>query len=192
MASTAGDVSQVWQTGSAAPVALFICTNCAREGRDARATQRDLRAGLCLDWPFAVDEMVVPCSGKIQPEHLLKAFEAGADLVCVVGCEQDNCHCLEGSRRAAQRVHYVRELLDEAGLGGERLLMFYLPGTAREDMAAAFSVQSGTDPGEASRTRISSLLEGIRDEMIARLASLRPSPLRGDSAARRASSMEAE
>lgn len=145
-----------------------------------------------MDWVVEVHEMVLPCTGKIQPEHLLKAFEAGADLVCVVGCEQDNCHCLEGSRRAAQRVHYVSELLDEAGLGGQRLLMFHLPGTAREDMAAAFSAQSGTGPGDATRTRTSSLLGEIRDQIIARLASLGPSPLRGDSVARRASSTEAE
>jgi F420-non-reducing hydrogenase iron-sulfur subunit len=187
-----GNSNRSKQTRRAASVVLIICVNCLRESDERGPLPAGERPAARLDWPIEAEDILLPCTGKIQPEHLLKAFEAGADLVCVVGCEQDNCHCLEGSRRAAQRVHYVRELLDEAGLGGQRLLMFHLPGTAREDMGAAFSAQSGTGRGEATRARISSLLGGIRDEITARLASLGPSPLRGDSAARPASSMEAE
>ena len=65
----------------------------------------------------------VPCSGKLQPEHLLKAFEAGADLVVVLACGNGDCRYLEGRSRIERRVEYVRGLLDEIGLGGERLLL---------------------------------------------------------------------
>jgi coenzyme F420-reducing hydrogenase delta subunit len=137
-----------------------------------------------------VNQVVLPCTGKLQPEHLLKAFEAGADMVCVVACEEDNCHCLEGSRRAIQRAQYVKGLLDEAGLGGERLLIFHLPGTAREDMALGCGLESRPAPGEATRTGIPSCLETICDEIMAKLESLGPNPLREDGAAHRAANME--
>ena len=77
------------------------------------------------------------CTGRLQPEHVLKAFESGARLVCVIACDEGNCHHLEGSRRCARRVEYLRGILDEVGLGRERLLLCHLPGTAAEDMALA-------------------------------------------------------
>jgi coenzyme F420-reducing hydrogenase delta subunit len=65
----------------------------------------------------------VPCSGKLQPEHLLKAFEAGADMVVVLTCRDGDCRYLEGRRRIERRVDYVRGLLDQIGLGGRRLVL---------------------------------------------------------------------
>jgi F420-non-reducing hydrogenase iron-sulfur subunit len=65
----------------------------------------------------------VPCSGKLQPEHLLKAFETGADLVVVLTCGDGDCRYLEGRRRIERRLDYVRGILDEIGLGGARLLL---------------------------------------------------------------------
>jgi F420-non-reducing hydrogenase iron-sulfur subunit len=108
----------------AAAVTVFVCANCA----DA--------AG--FSWPEGVRQVVVPCTGRLQPEHMLKAFEAGADAVCAIGCEDEGCHYLEGSKRCTRRVAYLRALLDEIGLGGERLLRFQLKGTA-----AAGAVREG-------------------------------------------------
>jgi F420-non-reducing hydrogenase iron-sulfur subunit len=36
------------------------------------------------------------------------------------------CHYLEGNLAAERRVHYVKSLLDEIGIGGDRLEMFFL------------------------------------------------------------------
>jgi len=108
----------------------------------------------------------------------LKAFERGADLVCAVACEEDNCHYLEGSKRCARRVDYLRSILEEVGLGGERLMFFHLPGTAAEDMALAAgrpvpaSVSNGLDAKVAA----------IRGQVIQALGSLPPSPLRAAAA----------
>jgi len=80
--------------------------------------------------PFAIRKVRVPCSGKLQPEHLLKAFEAGADLVVVLTCPNGECRYLEGRRRIERRVEYVRGLLDEIGIGGKRLLLLDRPDDA--------------------------------------------------------------
>jgi len=37
-----------------------------------------------------------------------------------------DCHFLEGNLRAKERVAYTKTLLDELGLGGERLEMFHI------------------------------------------------------------------
>ena len=55
---------------------------------------------------------------------MLKGFEAGADGVMVSGCEAGTCHFLEGNLRARERVEYARHLLDECGLGADRLVMY--------------------------------------------------------------------
>jgi coenzyme F420-reducing hydrogenase delta subunit len=67
------------------------------------------------------------CSGKLQVSTILKAFEDGADGVCVVGCPVNECHNLMGSQRAAHRVLAVRKALTELGVEGERIEMFHLP-----------------------------------------------------------------
>ena len=122
---------------AAAAVTMFVCANSMRPGVSPTSGMRHPPARLAQSWPFPVREVMVPCAGKLQPEHLLKAFEAGADLVCVVACAGDNCHTMEGSRRAQRRVEYVGSMLDEVGVGRERLLMVNFPGSASEDMGAA-------------------------------------------------------
>lgn len=67
------------------------------------------------------------CSGKLQVSTILKAFEEGADGVCVVGCPVNECHNLMGSQRAAHRVLAVRKALSELGVEAERIEMFHLP-----------------------------------------------------------------
>ncbi|MGD0766482.1 MAG: hydrogenase iron-sulfur subunit [Dehalococcoidia bacterium] len=103
-------------------------------------------------------EIALPCSGRLQPAHLLKAFEAGADAVCVITCAGADCLYLEGGLRLERRVQYVRGLLDEIGLGGERLLLFELPTeTQRENSFGP---------------------NGLPEEIAAKLAAVGPSPLR--------------
>jgi coenzyme F420-reducing hydrogenase delta subunit len=37
-----------------------------------------------------------------------------------------DCHFLEGNLRAKERVEYAKDLLDELGLGSERLEMYHI------------------------------------------------------------------
>jgi hypothetical protein len=122
-------------------------------------------------------EVVLPCTGKLQPEHLLKAFETGARAVCVIACAADNCHYLEGSRRAERRVEYVRELLDEIGLDSERLMLFHLPGSAHEDMTSGCTLAEGSTGTQLSQEELDSRLAAICEEVMAKLDALEPNPL---------------
>jgi len=156
-------------TGEAS-ITVFLCANCARGGvRPSPTGHRPVKPE--FDWPFAAREVMVSCTGKLQPEHLLKPFEAGSDAVCVIACEEDNCHHLEGSRRVRRRVEYVARLLDEVSLGGQRVMLFHLPGSAREDMFAG-------DNTPAPPEVLGEQLRAVREKIVARVESLAPNPLR--------------
>jgi coenzyme F420-reducing hydrogenase delta subunit len=68
----------------------------------------------------------LPCSGKFDVLHALRAIEDGADGVMVVGCLEGDCHFLQGNINARRRVDYVAHLLEEIGLEKERVAMFNL------------------------------------------------------------------
>jgi coenzyme F420-reducing hydrogenase delta subunit len=155
---------------------MFVCANSARPGASPTSGMRTPPSHLAFDWPFLPHEVLLPCAGKLQPEHLLKAFEAGADLVCVVTCAGDNCHTLEGSLRAQRRVEFVRSMLDEMGVGGERLMLATLPGSASEDMEAARGDARGL--GGARDEEIAGRLADLSKTIVGRLEALGMSPLR--------------
>jgi len=77
-----------------------------------------------LSYPPNIKIIQVPCTGKVDVIYLLKAFQNGADGVYVAGCMEGDCHYLTGNLRARKRVEYTKKILDEIGIGGERVEMF--------------------------------------------------------------------
>jgi coenzyme F420-reducing hydrogenase delta subunit len=67
-------------------------------------------------------------------EHILESFEKGVDGILVVGCLEGGCHFVEGNLRARKRTERVGSILDEIGIGSERLKMVHLS----DSMAAGF------------------------------------------------------
>ena len=69
----------------------------------------------------------LPCSGRIDSLHLMRALESGADKVYVITCPEGACHYREGNMRARKRVAYTQGLIQEIGLEGERLELIMAP-----------------------------------------------------------------
>jgi len=104
-------------SGNGEPAIIgFACRNCAYAGLEPDVAKARL--------PKNVKTIEVLCTGKVDMQYLLKAFEFGADGVFVAGCLVGGCRNEKGNVHAAQRVGYVKKLLDEIGLGGARLEMF--------------------------------------------------------------------
>ena len=129
-------------------IVAFCCQYCAYAAADLAGSSR-------LQYAPNVRVVRLLCTGKADPIFFLKAFEGGADGVFVAGCMEGNCHFLEGNLRAKKRVQYAKGLLDEIGLGGERLEMF--------------NMSAGEGPKFAAAA----------DTMTARVKEMGPSPLRG-------------
>ena len=79
-----------------------------------------------LEYPANIKIIRVPCTGKVDVMHLLRAIQRGADGVYVVGCLEGTCHYNAGNLRARERVDHVRGLLDEIGIEGDRVRMYNL------------------------------------------------------------------
>ncbi len=68
----------------------------------------------------------LPCSGRLDPLHLMRALESGADKVYVVTCPEGACRFREGNFRARKRLAYAQGLIQEIGLDPERLELIHL------------------------------------------------------------------
>jgi coenzyme F420-reducing hydrogenase delta subunit len=79
-----------------------------------------------LHYPGTIRVVRVPCTGKVDIIHILRAFEKGADGVYVVGCMEGDCRFNSGNLRARKRVQEARRILDVVGIGGKRVQMFNL------------------------------------------------------------------
>ena len=97
-------------------LALFYCQNTPGSSeRERQALEREYGEGLRL--------FPLPCSGRMEPLHLMKALEEVADASYLVACPEGACRYLEGNSRAAKRVARTRELLRGIGLEAERVGM---------------------------------------------------------------------
>ena len=130
-------------------ILAFCCHYCAYAAADLAGSMR-------LEYPDNVRVLRLPCTGKVEVDHLLAAFERGVDGVIVAGCLEGGCHFLEGNLRARRRVERAKQLLEEIGLEPERLEMYNLSSAEGHRFAE------------------------IVTEMTERLGSLGPSPLRPD------------
>ncbi len=100
-------------------IIAFCCNFCAFAAADLAGAMR-------LQYSPGVRIIRLPCTGKVDTIHLLKALEDGADGVFVAGCLEGQCHYLEGNLRAKKRVAYAQRLLAEVGIVPERIDMFNL------------------------------------------------------------------
>jgi coenzyme F420-reducing hydrogenase delta subunit len=149
----------------------FVCENAGRRGVVPSSGIRRRPSLPDFGWPFRVQEVAVPCGGRIQPEHLLKAIEDGADAVGVICCEEGNCHHHEGNRRCQKRLDYVGKLVEQVGLGSSRLRLFHLPGSAAQDMALGVGITPVEEPSMNQK------IAAVRTDALAWLATISPNPL---------------
>jgi len=115
-----------------------------------------------LQYPGTIRVIRVPCTGKVDVIHMLRAFEKGADGVYVVGCMEGDCRFLRGNLRARKRVESVRAILDKVGIGGERVRMYNLS-SSEGPRFAEYAVEMtekiralGPNPLKAARWKMAS------------------------------------
>ncbi len=117
-------------------ITAFYCLYCGYMAADTAGA-------LGVQYPANVKFVRLPCTGKTDIRYLLEAFEQGADGVYVVACPIGNCHHVRGNERGRARLERAREILDEIGLGKDRLDMFFMSGS--QARAFAHAAQTMTD-----------------------------------------------
>jgi coenzyme F420-reducing hydrogenase delta subunit len=148
-----------WENPFEPEITAFYCIYCGYMAADTAGA-------LHIQYPANVKFVRLPCTGKTDVRYLLEAFEQGSDGVYLVACPLGNCHHVRGNERGLARVERAKELLDEIGLGGERLDMFFMSGSQGQTFAMA------------------------AQEMTERIRKLGPSPLKDGNGRRMADQVE--
>jgi F420-non-reducing hydrogenase iron-sulfur subunit len=107
----------------------FLCNWCSYSGADLAGTSR-------LKYPPNVDIIRVMCSGRVDPQFVLKAFQEGADGVLICGCHPGECHYAEGNYKAARRIPLLRKMLSQMGIEEGRLRLEWVSASEGERFAA--------------------------------------------------------
>ncbi len=108
-------------------ITVFHCINAFRE--DAAYISPD----------YELNILKMPCSGMTTDVFMLKAFESGADAVIVLVCPKGACRYMEGSLRAEKRVDWTKGVLDEIGVGGQRLSIHNVKSGDSDDVSRIIS-----------------------------------------------------
>jgi heterodisulfide reductase subunit A len=130
------------------PIILcFACQWCSYGAADLAGVSR-------IQYPSNVRILRVPCSGRVDVLHVLKAFQNGADGVIITGCHIGDCHYIDGNLKAKDRVDVMKKSLGALGINPERLEIGF----------------ASSSEGQKFATMMTNLVEKIRK--------LGPNPLR--------------
>ncbi len=131
-------------------LALFYCRNTpGSTERERQALEKEHGETLRL--------FPLPCSGRMEPLHMMKALEEFADAAYLVTCPEGACRYFEGNSRAAKRVARTGEILTSIGLEKERIGM--LANSKEDSRTLALLVSeimeriAGLGPSPVSRAR---------------------------------------
>ncbi len=118
-------------------ITAFVCNWCTYAGADLAGTSR-------LQYPPQMRIVKLPCTGRIDPLFVLKAFEAGCDGVLVSGCHPGDCHYTSGNYHARRRWAVFGRLLSFTGIDERRLRFSWVSaaeGRKFADLVAEFTEQ---------------------------------------------------
>ena len=98
-------------------LALFYCQNVPESAEeDRQAIEEEFGRSIRL--------FPIPCSGRLDPVHLLKALEKFADAAFIITCPEGACRYFEGNHRAKKRVERTKMILSDIGLEPDRVGIF--------------------------------------------------------------------
>lgn len=138
-------------TASFSPrVVVFACNWCSYAGADTAGINR-------VQYSPLIRVVRVMCSGRVNPSHVLAAFQEGADGVLVSGCHFGDCHYKFGNYKAVEQFDRLKRLIELLGLE---------PGRVRLEWISA---AEGGRFGE------------VINEFVEQIKALGPSPLGGAS-----------
>ena len=100
-------------------ILAILCKWCSYTGADLAGTSR-------FTYPSNVRIVQVPCSGRVDPVMIFKAFVEGYDGVLVSGCHPGDCHYGTGNYFARRKLAVARKLLETVGVHPDRMLFTWI------------------------------------------------------------------
>jgi coenzyme F420-reducing hydrogenase delta subunit len=113
-------------------IALFQCQWCLYSEADQHWVDHEL--------PPSIHLVKLPCTGRINPLHILNAVQGGADGIMISGCQPEKCHFKEGNLSALRQHDEFLNLLEYIGYERDRVRFTWLDlqdrGRIQRDLAA--------------------------------------------------------
>ena len=127
-------------------IVAFCCNWCSYAGADLSGTNR-------LQYPANVKIIRIPCSCRLNPMFILRAFQRGADGVILCGCHPGDCHYTTGNYYARRRMTLLFSMLDFLGVEKERTRVEWVSAAEGAKFAATMNefVKTITELGENRR-----------------------------------------
>ncbi len=101
-------------------IAVFFCQQIDPEqDRNRRPIEKE-RGSKIRFYPL-------PCTGRVEALHFLRALEAGARKIYLVMCPAGACRYGQGNIRARKRLDYAKGLIREVGYSEECLEVVSAP-----------------------------------------------------------------
>ena len=103
-------------------ILAFCCNWCTYTGADMAGLGR-------MKYPADVRVVRVPCSSRVNPQFVLRAFQKGCDGVLVCGCHPGDCHYSTGNYYTRRRFMLLKELLSYNGIDARRFQAKWISGS---------------------------------------------------------------
>jgi len=104
-------------------IIAFFCKWCAGSAAELAGVSR-------LEYSSNIIPIIIPCTGRISPRHIVEAFLNGADGVLIGGCHIPNdCHYLSGNFKAFKRTYLLKKLFEQIGLEPSRVRIEWISAT---------------------------------------------------------------
>lgn len=114
----ASSAAEEWQP----KILAFCCNWCTYAGADLAGLNR-------MNYPADIRLLRVPCSGRVNPQFVLKAYQNGVDAVLVCGCHPGDCHYATGNYYAKRRMMIYKRLVEYLGLEPDRFQIRWISGS---------------------------------------------------------------
>lgn len=106
-------------------IIAFFCNWCTYTAADLAGVSR-------LSYSPNVRIIRIMCSGRVDPELVIKAFELGADGVLIGGCHPGDCHYQNGNHKTLRRFLMLKKMLPQFGIEPERLRLEWISASEGE------------------------------------------------------------
>jgi len=114
-------------------IVAFACNWCSYAGGDMAGISR-------LQYPPTSRLIRTMCSGRVDEQFVLYAFQKGAPIVLVSGCHFADCHYIDANRWTQRRVERLWDKLEKKGIRPERLQLEWISAAEGQKFARVMRV----------------------------------------------------
>ena len=108
----------------------FTCNWCSYRAADTAGMAR-------IKYAPNIRLIRLMCSGRLDPQFVLKALAEGADGVFISGCHPGDCHYIEQNYKTMRRYAMMRYFFQQMGIEDQRLRLVWASAAEGQQLAEA-------------------------------------------------------